>query len=171
MSSHTDSYDARTTLQRQLAIAWNFATDFIIGQIDHDLALWRPVATSVTVHPTGHGWVADWPDEDSDDDLAPATIGWLLWHIEWWWTNTLATVHGRSQAAPSDFHWSGGTMHMSELKTRWDDVLANEDMQRQIDWFMPHPQSFGYIAGWLNFELGKNLAEINQLKMLHASHH
>ena len=169
MTLGTNSYDTRAALQRQLDIAWNFATDFILDQIDHDLALWKPAPDSVTVHPTGSGWVADWPSEDGTESLPPATIGWSLWHIEWGWTNTLATVNREAQISASDFRWSGGTQHLAGLKRRWDRVLATDDLERLNQWVMPAPRPLSYIAGLVNFELTKNLAEINQLKMLHAS--
>ncbi|GAB2488233.1 hypothetical protein GCM10027030_22990 [Luteococcus sediminum] len=100
---------------------------------------------------------------------APATIGWLLWHVEWWWTTTLAQVGNQPVTDPTDFLWSGGTDRIVELKAKWDEVLATRSMDEPISWVMPEPQPLGRVAGWLNFELAKNLAEINQTMMLHAT--
>lgn len=133
-------------------------------------SVWKPTPTSPTVHDTADGWIADWIDEsDTPAPLAPATIGWLLWHIEWWWTTTLAQVGNQPVTDPTDFLWSSGTDRIVELKAKWDEVLATRSMDEPISWVMPEPQPLGRVAGWLNFELAKNLAEINQTMMLHAT--
>ena len=166
----TRDQTARSVLQGQLAIEWSFANDFIIGKTSPDLAVWKPTPTSPTVHETTDGWIADWIDEpDAAAPIAPSTIGWLLWHIEWWWTNTLAQVDNQPVTDPTDFFWSGGTDRIVELKAKWDQVLATRSMDEPISWVMPEPQPLGRVAGWLNFELAKNLTEINQTLMLHAT--
>lgn len=68
--------------------------------------------------------------------------------------------------APAEHRWSGGTDLIVQLKREWDEVLATDDLGRQVQWVMPEPQPLGVIAGWVNFELAKNLSEINQLRML-----
>lgn len=162
-------FDVRTALQPQLAIEWRFAGDFIIGQIDEEAALWSPgAARSYTVHRTSEGWLADWPDEQNDPPMT-ATMGWILWHIEWWWTDTIGLVNGDERIAPQEYRWSGGTDEIVRLKERWDHVLATEDFDRLVQWAMPEHQPLGLIAAWLNFKLAKNLSEINQLKMLRSA--
>lgn len=163
------AFDARAVLQRQLEIEWSFAKAFVLGQIDDQAAVWSAGGPSCTVHRTDDGWIADWPDDENDDDVSPATIGWILWHIEWWWTNALAMVRGEPTIAPRDHLWSGGTKKISYLKEEWDLVLATDDLDRLVQWVMPTPQPVALIAAWLNFELAKNLAEINQLKMIRAA--
>ena len=169
MTDSSPRTDARTALRDQLAIEWSYANDYIIGQISPELAAWKPCHSSVTVHETPNGWTADWIDEDNDTVPAPPTICWLLWHIEWWWTNTLAQVNNEPMSDPADFLGSGSTRRIMELKAQWDDVLATRDLDEPIDWVMPTPQPLGRVAGWVNFELAKNLSEIGQLKMLHAN--
>ena len=162
-------FDVRTALQRQLAIEWSFAADLIIGQIDEEAALWSPAGVKrYTVHSTSEGWSADWPDEENDPPMT-ATMGWILWHIEWWWTDTLSRVNGDGRIEPLEHKWSGGTDEIERLKERWDQVLATDNVNRLVPWSLPQPQPLGLIAAWLNFELAKNLAEINQLKMLRAA--
>ena len=160
--------DSRALLQRQLGLEWRFARDFILGRIDDELALWSPVADPCTVRRTDDGWAADWPDEDGDTP-AIATIAWILWHIEWWWADTLSRVGGGDPLPPAQHLWSGGTDQIEALKRQWDDVLASDDLDRRISWVLPEPQPLCMIASWLNFELAKNLSEINQLKMLRAA--
>jgi hypothetical protein len=167
MSGPTIStYDARRVLlQRQLDVMWRFATDFVVDQVDLELALWKPSPHVCTVHQTADGWVADWPNEE-ESPLPDATIAWLLWHIEWWWWDTIATVAGQPGLAPSDHRWSGGTSGLVQAKRAWDRVLAEVDLDGLVAWHLPKPQPVWFIAGWVNAELSKNLAEINQLKTL-----
>lgn len=118
-----DDADRRLLLQRQLRIMWRFAEEFVLGKIDQQLALWEPSTNVCTIHPKDGRWVADWPDEDRTP-LPEATIAWLLWHIEWWWADTILRVNGRTPLAPEEHSWSGGTRRSAALKQQWDTVLA-----------------------------------------------
>ena len=158
----------RILLQRQLEIMWRFATDFVVDQVDLELGLWEPSTNVCTVRRVAGEWVADWPDEDNGP-LPDATIAWLLWHIEWWWNDTIARIQGRPGLSPSDHSWSGGTAGIVTAKQAWDGVFTTADLDALVDWHMPQPQPVWFIAGWVNVELTKNLAEINQLKSLRAN--
>ncbi|WP_289020314.1 DinB family protein [uncultured Ornithinimicrobium sp.] len=164
---HNDR-DRRLLLQRQLGIMWRFAEEFVLDQIEDDVALWQPSANVCTVHRSDGGWVADWPDEDALP-LPEATIAWLLWHIEWWWSDTIARVDGRGPIAPEDHRWSGGTTGIAVAKQEWDAVLATADLDASVEWLTPEPQPLWFIASWVNVELTKNLAEINNVKCRHAN--
>lgn len=48
-------------------------------------------------------------------------------------------------------------------------VLPSADLDRPLEWHLPDPQPFWFVAAWVNFELTKNLSEINHLKLLHAN--
>ncbi len=78
-------------------------------------------------------------------------------------------VAGRPGLSPSDHEWSGGTAGLVAAKLAWDDLLSSADLDALVDWHMPEPQPLWFIAGWVNVELTKNLAEINQLKTLRVS--
>ena len=51
-------------------------------------------------------------------------------------------------------------------KHAWDRLLAEADLDMLVEWHMPQPQPVWFVASWVNVELTKNLAEINQLKAL-----
>lgn len=163
-----DDADRRLLLQRQLRIMWRFAEEFVLGKIDQQLALWEPSTNVCTIHPKDGRWVADWPDEDRTP-LPEATIAWLLWHIEWWWADTILRVNGRTPLAPEEHSWSGGTRRIAALKQQWDTVLATADLDSPVDWLMPDPQPLWFIASWVNVELTKNLTEINQMQIRQAN--
>jgi hypothetical protein len=54
---------------------------------------------------------------------------------------------------------------------RWVDILNTHDLEALVTEAMPDPRPFAFLAAWVNFELTKNLAEINQLEILHANRH
>ncbi len=167
-SASPGSLTPRTLLRQQLDLVWTFAEHVVIGQVDEELALWEPSAHVATVHRTPDGWHADWPD-DENPPIPNPTVGWILWHIEWWWTSTLGCVEGRPPLAPEEHRWSGGTDRVAVLKRAWDAVLETDDLDRPVTWLMPEPQPLGVIAAWVNFELTKNISEISQLKLFHAN--
>lgn len=161
-------FDPRDLLIRQLDLAWGFATAFIIDAVDEELTLWKPSDHVVTVHRDDGEWAADWPDEEPPP-LPDATIGWLLWHIEWWWNNAIDAVEGRPTRPPGDTRWSGSTDGIAAAYQRWRDALTTHNVDAQVSGLMPEPRPLWFIASWVTFELTKNLAEINQLKMQHAN--
>ncbi|OLT16908.1 hypothetical protein BJF80_05650 [Serinicoccus sp. CUA-874] len=156
--------DRRLLLQRQLNIIWRFAEEFVLDKIDERLALWEPSTNVCTVHQCDDGWVADWPDEDNPP-LPEVTIAWLLWHIEWWWSDTISRINGQPPTEPQEHRWSGGTAQIATLKQHWDELLGTTDLDDPVDWLTPDPQPAWFVASWVNVELTKNLAEINQLRM------
>lgn len=155
-------------LEKQLDMIWGFAKSFIVDQVDLSTALWEPSDNVCTVHRSDCGWVADWPDEETGK-LPDATIAWLLWHIEWWLNDTVALVSGQARLPAAKHVWSGSTSGIVLAKATWDKVLVEIDLDTDIDWHTPNAQPLWAVAGWVNFELSKNLAEINQLQILHAN--
>jgi hypothetical protein len=158
----------RDVLLRQLELVWSFATQFVLDGVHEDLALWEPSGNVVTVHNTDDEWVADWPDEEHPP-LPDATIGWLLWHIEFWWTNAADATEGQPTRAPDQVRWSGSTAGVLAAHDRWVGLLNTHDLDALVTGLMPDPRPFAFLAAWVNFELTKNLAEINQLKIQHAN--
>lgn len=158
----------RELLQRQLGVMWRFAEQFVVDHLDLDAMLWAPSDHVCTVRATDDGWVADWPDEETQP-LPDVSIAWLLWHIEWWWSDTLARVTGRPGIPPEAHRWSGSTDGIVAAKNAWDEFLASADLDELVPWHLPEPQPMWFIASWVNVELTKNLAEINQLMGLRAN--
>ena len=158
----------RELLLSQLDVVWGFGTRFVVGQVDVPLALWEPSGNVVSVRQTAAGWVADWPDEERPP-LPDPTIGWLLWHIEWWWNNAANAVEGRAAQTPGQARWSGSTNGLVAAHERWLSILTSCDLDASVTGLMPQPRPLWFVASWVNFELTKNLAEINQLKLQHAN--
>lgn len=158
----------RDVLLRQLDLAWGFATQFVLNGVDERQALWEPSGNVVTVHSTEDGWIADWPDEERRP-LPDATIGWLLWHVEMWWANAADCAEGRRPRTPDQTRWSGSTAGVIAAHDRWVGILGSHDLDAPVLGLMPEARPFSFVAAWVSFELTKNLAEINQLRIQYAN--
>ncbi|MEH1013100.1 DinB family protein [Micromonospora sp. CPCC 206060] len=140
---------------------------------------WEPAARCWTVRrgPDGR-WVPDWAETEPDPVPVP-TICWLVWHIGWWWTNAIDQLRGRPVRPHTDVDWPGAgepaLIWLRDLNTRWRDRLdrlTDADLDGAVSF--PWPDGSGHtvahLAGWVNAELMKNVAEIGQLRLLRAAH-
>lgn len=159
---HEETDPRRLLLSEQLDITWGFATRFVLPMIDMQTSLWKPSANIVTVRKINGQWKADRPDEDTPP-LPEATIGWLLWHVEWWWTNAARALRGAQTISPANHSWSGSTAGVVAAKATWDAALPEFHLDTTIENLMPTPRSAAFVSAWVNFELTKNIAEMHQL--------
>ncbi|MFD5750493.1 DinB family protein [Streptomyces sp. NPDC127033] len=164
-------------LTRQLDLTWSLF-EYYLRDLDDAACLWEPAPDCWTVRPDGRGgWVADW--ETAEPDPAPATsIGWLTWHIGYWWTTTLAHCFGPGAPAREEITWPGGADAAAEwlrgLKDEWraallpltDAELDSTDRTAGLPW--GQETALVDVASWVNFELAKNVAEIGLTQRFHA---
>lgn len=160
----------RELLLSQLDIPWSLATRYHLPAIKSDEVLhWAPSANTVRLQLQGDQFYADWPDEENPP-LPDTTIGWLMWHIEWWWTDAIGGVRGITARDPSRVAWSGSReashARLVELHDEWREILTTIDLDTICVAPWPTPQPLSTIASWVNVELMKNVAEIGQLLML-----
>lgn len=52
------------------------------------------------------GWIADWADTEPDPIPVP-TIGWLSWHIGWWWSVAIDHVRHQPPRERTAVGWPG----------------------------------------------------------------
>jgi hypothetical protein len=165
-------------LRRQFDLVWALA-DLHLAALTEDDFLWQPTALVWTVRPDSSGvWRPDWADTEPDPVPVP-TIGWLTWHIEWWWSTTIAHVRDQPPPDRTDVTWPGdgaaAVVRIRALAADWHTLLA-----RLTDVDLARPSSFPWDGDaertvadtvlWLNIELTKNTAEIGQLRLLRATH-
>lgn len=163
----------------QLDLCWSLFSHHSAGLSDAE-CLWSPVSGAWTVRPDGAGrWVADW--EVPEPSPVPATtIGWLTWHVGFWWTSTYEVCFG-SGAAPEreSVVWPGSAAStlswLEAMKDAWRSSLlavsAAELDSTERTAALPFGDStlpLGKVAAWVNFELTKNVAEIGQTRHLYA---
>lgn len=165
-------------LIRQLDIAWSLF-EHHLKDLDDAACLWEPVANCWTVRPDGHGrWVADWAVPEPEP--APVTtIGWLTWHIGFWWTTTLGHCFGEGAPEREEIRWPGGAAAAADwlraLKEDWranllpltDADLDSSARTAGLPW--GQELTLADIAGWITVELTKNVAEIGLLRHLYGA--
>lgn len=158
----SDSYLVVRALRTQLNLVWRFAEEHVVVRINDDSAHWEPSPNCVAVRRVDGVFVADWPDE-SAATLPETTVAWLLWHIEWWWSNAIAVCGGGTATAPNAHGWSGSIDGIRTLKAEWEVLLGTVDPETTVLGLVSDEAPFWEVAGWVNFELAKNIAEISQL--------
>ena len=161
----------------QFDLAWELAELHLSALVDDDY-LWQPAPISWTVRPDSSGaWKPDWSDTEPDPLPVP-TIGWLTWHISWWWSETIDHLSGRTPRERTDVTWAGtgaeAVSRLRALRGQWRELLAGLS---PADLEQPSPFPWGSDSGytvahtvlWVNIELTKNVAEIGQLRLLRAA--
>lgn len=108
------------------------------------------------------------------------TIGWLTWHLGWWWGEALDHLEGRTPVARDSVDWPGDAAStlrwLGERHAAWCGLmsrLTSTDLDQPAAF--PWPPGSGYTVAdtlaWANAELMKNVAEIGQLRMLLRAQH
>ncbi|MBY8873548.1 DinB family protein [Micromonospora sp. PLK6-60] len=164
-------------LRWQFDLTWSLF-EYHLERLEPADFLWEPATHCWSVRRGADGsWTPDWADTEPDPVPVP-TIGWLTWHIGWWWTVT--TDHLRKQPAPqrTDVRWPGAgepaVAWLRHLRTEWRgllDSLTDADLggTAPFPWQGETGYTVTHTIGWVNAELMKNAAEIGQLRLLRAS--
>lgn len=165
-------------LLRQLDITWSLL-EYHLQDLDDATTLWEPAPGSWTVRPDGRGrWTADW--QVPEPDPAPTvTIGWVTWHIGYWWTTTSGHCFGSGAPEREEITWPGTATAAADwlrgLKHDWrarlhevtDADLDSTERTTTLPW--GQELTLADVAGWVTVELTKNVAEIGLLRHLHAA--
>jgi len=169
--------ELRDVLHWQFDMSWSL-TQLHFDALTEDDALWEPVDLVWTVRRGDDGkWRPDWADTEPDPMPVP-TIGWLTWHIDWWWSSALEHARGNPLPERTDVFWAGdlesAIARIGQLRTEWTAVLDGfDDAALEAASAYPWPAEAGlslaHMASWLNAELMKNAAEIGQLRMLRTA--
>ncbi len=157
-------------LRWQLQWVWSLA-EYHLPALTDDQCRWEPAPGSWTVRRRADGlWRPDWAEPEPDP--APAvTIGWITWHLGWWWSATLDHSAGRQPPPREDVPWPGtaaaAVEWITDLHGQWKAFLdgrteSDLDEAFPFPWLQPRPLSLA--AAWVNGELTKNVAEIGVLR-------
>jgi hypothetical protein len=167
--------DTRAYLLRQFDTAWALASYHLDGLTTEE-CLWRPAPRGLHLRlVAGEQWEVDWPDRE-DYQIGPPSIGWVTWHIGFWWSMVLDHSFGPGTLTREQVGWPGSAEAVRESINRrqieWRAVLepltgADLESSERTRWpFQGRP--FGDVVGWLNVELTKNAAEIGYARFLYA---
>jgi hypothetical protein len=161
------------TLQWQFQLGWKLASQVHLPALTDAACLWEPAPNCWTVRQAPDGqWRPDWVVPEPDPP-PPVTIGWLSWHLIWWWSGLQAAMRGQTPAAHDELAWPGNAADVVQtleaLAQDWEATLANLDaaeLEKPFAFPWPEPQPLRLALAWANSELMKNIAEIGYVRHL-----
>ena len=167
--------DSLSLARWQFRMAWGLADAAYIDRLTDDICLWQPHPDSWTVRRAADGaWVADWAEPEPANP-SPPSVGWLTWHIVWWWSSCLSVLAGRPPASHADVAWPGSAQgvvtELRRLASEWDAAtrgLTTEELNRPAAFPWPEERPLIYLVAWVPVELMKNIAEIGVVTNMHS---
>jgi hypothetical protein len=175
MALNPDGGSRTPLLREQLRIAWSLTELVLEGLTDDEChRLPAPDAWTVRRGPDG-SWHADWVDPEPEPPPA-ATIAWLTWHLDMWWSMVHDHSFGAGTLRPDQVRWTGAAATaVARIRHRykqWSAVLtqltdADLDVAHRTRWPYRDGRAFGHVVARVNLELMKNAAEIGQLRRIY----
>ncbi|WP_307786596.1 DinB family protein [Rhodococcus sp. KRD197] len=160
-------------LRWQFDLTWALF-ELHLEELTSEMLRWEPARVCWNVRIDEHRqWTADW-DEAELDPIPVPTIGWLTWHIGWWWTVALDHAQGKTPRERIEIVWPGdldGVLAwLRDLRLDWLEILAGYadcdlDAPSSYPWGKGSENTVAHTVAWLNAELMKNTAEIGQLRL------
>ncbi len=165
------------TLKWQFRLTWQLA-DYHLPRLTDDMCLWEPAAGSWSVRKARDDkWYPDWV-EPEPDPAPTVTIGWLTWHIIWWWSGLLAKIREEAPLPRQEITWPGNAsavvMKLQELSEEWTEALnklSSNDLERPFGYPWSEERPMRVALAWANSELMKNIAEIGIIRHLYEATH
>lgn len=164
----------RDLLRSQFDLTWSLF-EYHLERLEPADLLWEAAPHCWTMRPAAAGgWVPDWADVEPEPVPVP-TIGWITWHIGWWWTVAADHARGREPRERTEIGWPGDrdrtVAWLGDLRTAWLAVLdqlgdADLDATASFPWRDDPAYTVAHMIAWVNAELMKNVAEIGQLRLL-----
>jgi hypothetical protein len=167
--------EIRDVLLRQLDLSWRLARHHLDG-LSTEECLWAPASAGLRLVAAADGrWTAEMPVHERYD-LGPASIGWLTWHMGYWWSMVLDRTFGAGTLTAAQVVWPGSGSAAAAWITAqhdaWRRALAGAteaEMRSHERTRWPFAdRSFADLAAWVNVELVKSAAEIGYARFLHA---
>jgi hypothetical protein len=160
------------TLRWQFELTWRLA-EYHLPALSDEACLWESATGSWTVRRGADGlWRADW-SESEPDPPPTTTIGWLSWHLIWWWSGLIAVARDEARVVRQDVVWPGSAeatvQRLRALSTDWRGELAklgDADLERPFAYPWNEPRPLRTAIAWANSELMKNVAEIGYARLL-----
>lgn len=171
--STSNANPLRQTLLSQLETAWALTCYHLEGLTTED-CLRRPGSAGLQVVRGDDGaWRAEWPEHEGYD-LGPASLGWLTWHLGFWWSMVLNHSFDSATLAREHVTWPGDADEVrawiARLHSEWRAAIERlsdaELLSEERTKWPPTGKPFADIVAWVNLELMKNAAEIGYARFV-----
>ena len=168
--------DAREYLLRQFDLAWKLLALHLDDLTTAD-CLRRPAGRGLHVNRDAQGvWVADWPEHEGYA-LGPSSIGWLTWHLCFWWSMVVDHSFDGATLTREEIPWPGDAdavrSRIRQLHAVWRERLASlteAELASTVRTRWPFTdRPFGDLVAWVNVELTKSAAEIGYARFLYGA--
>jgi hypothetical protein len=173
--THPVSDPVKATLLTQLETAWALTCYHLEGLTTEE-CLRRPGRVGLHVERDADGrWRAQWPEHEGYH-LGPASIGWITWHLGFWWSMVLDHSFGDATLTREAVTWPGDAdevrAHLARLHSEWRAAIERLDdtdlrSPERTRWPL-QGKPFGDIVAWVNLELMKNAAELGYARFVLA---
>jgi hypothetical protein len=166
------------TLRWQFQLTWRLASEYHLPALTDETCFWEPALGSWNVRRFEDGiWRPDWV-EPEPNPAPTVTIGWLTWHITWWWSGLIAAVRNEPPIGRDQVFWPGSAdavrSRLEGLAAEWTDFLSMLDdagLDRPLAYPWTEPRPLSIALAWANSELMKNVAEIGYVRLLFEASH
>lgn len=162
-------------LRGQFNFVWSLAQIHLPALTD-EACLWSPAPGAWNVQRGDDGaWRPDWSDAEPEPP-PPVTIGWLTWHLIWWWSDLVAAGRREPRAEREAVLWPGSAgaanARLDALHAEWGVMLqgfTEADLDRPFAYPWREPRALRQAIAWGNSELMKNVAEIGILRLMYEA--
>ena len=174
-SISNESEQIKICLLNQFHDVWQLMT-YHLKTLTVEECLWRPGREGPHIFQDESGnWRGDLPKRE-DYDIGPPSIGWVTWHVIFWWSMVLNHSFGDQTLQLKDITSPDGVdalrTRILELGNEWVEAVQTLDGKEMMAttktrWpFQNKP--FSAVVGWVNMELMKNTAELGYIRFLHS---
>ena len=162
-------------LLNQFHDIWDLLT-YHLQTLTTEECLRRPGSKGPHIFQDKNGqWHGNLPERE-DYDIGPPSIGWVSWHIIFWWSMVLNHSFGHQSLKIKDVNWPGDANALRscllKLRNSWVEEIQKLDGsdllgQTRSRWPV-QGRPFSAIVGWANMELMKNAAELGYIRYLYT---
>lgn len=174
-SNSIEGEQIKICLLNQFHDTWQLLT-YHLQTLSTEECLWRPSKQGPHIFlGEDDQWRGNWPVKEQYD-TGPTSIGWISWHIIFWWSMVLNHSFGDQSLQVKDVTWPGDAdslrARLLELRNEWVEAikkLAGKELMAKTKTRWPvKDKPFSAIVGWANMELMKNTAELGYIRFLYT---
>lgn len=157
---------AKRVVLEQMRVAMALA-DATLAGIGADELHWMPAVDSWDAHARDGLVEADWV-EPEPHHVAPPTLAWQLWHVQWWMEMVRDSWFGDGSLSRGSFELPADDLSLAAFTGRYGllrdsiDGVPEDQWESEVGTGFPYRDGrpFGLLAGWASLELTKCVTDM-----------